>query len=208
VAIELFGTRGLRGTSIAAVAERLGMTDAGVLHYFPTKSALIDAAVARGYELQLSRIREYIAPGGLEALERMAAWGTVTEETPELTALQVVISSDAILESSLVREPMRRRYAAVHDLAAGLIRQGIERGDIRPDVDADWEASALVAYLDGIRLQWFYSDRTMPIANHVRRYVELLVERLRAPGTEPPVSDASAPQVSEQRPADQRRTHE
>jgi hypothetical protein len=33
----------------------------------------------------------------------------------------------------------------------GLIQEGIDNGDIRSDIDADWEASALVAFLDGIR---------------------------------------------------------
>jgi hypothetical protein len=102
----------------------------------------------------------------------------VVEQTPELTAFQIMLSSEAIVHGSPVADWVVRRYAAVHDFATGLIREGIERGEIRADVDADWEASALVAFLDGIRLQWFYSGRQLPIASAVRRYVELLVERL------------------------------
>jgi hypothetical protein len=108
----------------------------------------------------------------------MAAWGEVMEQTPELVALSILLSSEAILEDATVREYVVARYAGVHDVAIGLIREGIERGEIRRDVDADWEAGALIAYLDGIRLQWFYSDRQLPIANAVRQYVALLVERL------------------------------
>jgi Bacterial regulatory proteins, tetR family len=95
-AIELFGSRGFKGTTIAAIAERVGLTDAGVLHHFPTKSVLIEAALERGLLL----------------------------------------------------------------------------------VDADWEASALVAYLDGIRLQWFYAYNRLSIKTAVQHYFDLLVERL------------------------------
>ena len=178
IAVELFGARGLRGTSIGAVAERLGLTDSGVLHYFPTKDALIDAAVDRALERQTSQMRALVEPGGLEAIKQMAEWGAIVEETPELVALQVILSSEAILENSTVAQQVKRRYAAIHELAAGLIRQGIDRGEIRADTDADWEASAIIAYLDGIRLQWFYSNRQLPIAQAVRHYFELLVDRI------------------------------
>ena len=178
IAVELFGARGLRGTSIGAVAERLGLTDSGVLHYFPTKDALIDAVVDRALERQTSQMRALVEPGGLEAIKQMAEWGAIVEETPELVALQVILSSEAILENSTVAQQVKRRYAAIHELAAGLIRQGIDRGEIRADTDADWEASAIIAYLDGIRLQWFYSNRQLPIAQAVRHYFELLVDRI------------------------------
>ena len=178
IAVELFGARGLRGTSIGAVAERLGLTDSGVLHYFPTKDALIDAVVDRALERQTSQMRALVEPGGLEAIKQMAEWGAIVEETPELVALQVILSSEAILENSTVAQQVKRRYAAIHELAAGLIRQGIDRGEIRADTDADWEASAIIAYLDGIRLQWFYSNRRYPIAQAVRHYFELLVDRI------------------------------
>jgi AcrR family transcriptional regulator len=178
VALEIFGARGLRGTTIGAIAKRLGLTDAGVMHYFQTKGALIDAVLERAAQQQAHQLKSLVEPGGLEALRRFAAWGEVVEQTPELTAFQIMLSAEAILDDSPVGDWVVRRYAAVHDFAAGLVHEGIERGEIRPDVDADWEASALVAFLDGIRLQWFYSGRELPIDRAVRRYVELLVERI------------------------------
>jgi hypothetical protein len=123
-------------------------------------------------------MQELIRPGGLQAIEALGAWGEILEQTPELVALQILLSSEAILEDATIREYMLARYAGVHDVAVGLIREGIERGEIRVDVDVEWEAAALIAYLDGIRLQWLYSNRQLPIAEAVRKYVALLVERL------------------------------
>jgi AcrR family transcriptional regulator len=176
----MFGSRGLKGTSIAAIAKRVGVTDAGVLHYFPTKAALIDAALEHGAQIQTSRMQELLAPGGLEAIRRMRAWGSVVTETAEFTSFQIWMSTEAISDDSAVRDYVLRRYANIHELIVGLIRQGIDRGEIREDVDADWEASALVAFLDGIRLQWFYSGRTLDLETSVERYFDLLVGRLSA----------------------------
>jgi len=177
-AIELFGSRGFRGTTIAAIAERVGLTDAGVLHHFPTKSVLIEAALERGLLLQTGRMQELLEPGGLEAIRRMREWGSIVEGSPELTSLQIVMSTEGIASDSPVRDYVKQRYTNLHELIVGLIRQGIDRGEIRPDVDADWEASALVAYLDGIRLQWFYAYSRLSLEQAVQRYFDLLVERL------------------------------
>lgn len=177
-AIELFGSRGFKGTTIAAIAERVGLTDAGVLHHFPTKSVLIEAALERGLLLQTTRMQELLEPGGLEAIRRMRNWGSIVEQSPELTSLQIVMSTEGIALDSPVRDYVEQRYANLHELIVGLIRQGVDRGEIRPGVDADWEASALIAYLDGIRVQWFYSDNRLSLTTAVQRYFDLLVERL------------------------------
>jgi AcrR family transcriptional regulator len=180
-AIELFASRGFKGATIAAIAERVGLTDAGVLHHFPTKAVLIEAALERGLLLQSSRIQEIVEPGGLDAIRRMRTWGSIVEESPELTSLQIVMSTEGIASDSPVRDYVLQRYENINVLIVGLIRQGVDRGEIRPDVDADWEASAIVAYLDGIRLQWFYSDQRVSLQSAVQRYFDLLVERLAIP---------------------------
>jgi AcrR family transcriptional regulator len=177
-AIDLFGSRGFRGTTIAAIAERVGLTDAGVLHHFPTKSVLIEAALERGLLLQTTRMRELLEPGGLEAIRRMRDWGSIMEEGPELSSLQIVMSTEGIASDSPVRDYVQQRYTNLNELIVGLIRQGIDRGEIRPDVDVDWEATALVAYLDGMRLQWFYSSDRLSLKAAVQRYFDLLVGRL------------------------------
>ena len=44
-ALEVIAERGYRGASLAAVAERVGLTQQGLLHYFPTKDALLVAVL-------------------------------------------------------------------------------------------------------------------------------------------------------------------
>jgi AcrR family transcriptional regulator len=44
-ALEVIAERGYRGASLAAVAERVGLTQQGLLHHFPTKDALLVAVL-------------------------------------------------------------------------------------------------------------------------------------------------------------------
>ena len=50
-ALEVIAERGYRGASLAAVAERVGLTQQGLLHHFPTKEALL-VAVMDGLQYQ------------------------------------------------------------------------------------------------------------------------------------------------------------
>jgi hypothetical protein len=56
---------------------------------------------------------------------------------------------------------------------------------IRSDVDAEHEATALLAFLDGVRLQWFLSDGELSLDAHFRAYVEHVIERIST-GQSPP----------------------
>jgi len=180
-AVEMFGTRGLHATSIAAIAGRVGLTDAGLLHHFPTRDALVDATLRHGAAVQTDRMSELVAPGGLAAIRAMRAWGEVMAATPELTAFHTLVTADAVLADSTVRDWAQRRYRAVRALASGAIREGIDRGEIRPDVDPEREASDLIAWLDGIRLQWLLSDAEIDLGALVARHFDDLVERIALP---------------------------
>jgi AcrR family transcriptional regulator len=48
-AVALFSERGYDSTSLAVIAEAVGMTKAHVYHYFPTKAAILEAALAPLY---------------------------------------------------------------------------------------------------------------------------------------------------------------
>ncbi|MDZ7732074.1 MAG: helix-turn-helix domain-containing protein [Acidimicrobiia bacterium] len=45
IAVEQFGRRGFRGTSVSEIAREAGLTQAAVYAYFDNKTALFDAAV-------------------------------------------------------------------------------------------------------------------------------------------------------------------
>ncbi|TQS44712.1 TetR/AcrR family transcriptional regulator [Cryptosporangium phraense] len=51
LAASLFARYGYSQTSVQAVADAVGMSKAGLLHYFPSKDALRDAVVARSTAL-------------------------------------------------------------------------------------------------------------------------------------------------------------
>jgi len=173
-AVTLFSTHGYRGTSVAAVAEAAGVTDAGVLYHFRTKADLLLAVLAAHDERYAAMVRD--SPD--DELERVRSWGEVMERDADLTALLVTLSAEHLRDDSETNAYFRRRYERVTDRYETMFRAAAERGIVRADVDARAEAVHLVALMDGLRLQWFFTDGATSIADAVRRHVDLALERL------------------------------
>ena len=178
VATELFARRGYRATTLAAIASEISATDATILHYFDTKREILDAVLEQEDERGRAEFLEMIAPGGIEGLRRLPEWGELMERNPITTSLILVLSAEALSESSELHGAFEQRYRYIRSRIAKTIRQGVERGEIGADVDAVHEATALVAFIDGIRLQWFLSDGKVSIAEHYRQYMEHLIGRI------------------------------
>lgn len=177
-AIGLFARFGYRRTTIAAIAESLGVTDGSVLHYFEGKRAILDAALEAENVPADAALTSYLDSGGIEALRGLASWGAYMEAHPESTGMHLLLSAEALGEGSELNGQFDERYRTLAGRLATVLLRGIESGEIKPDVDVEHEALALIAFIDGARLQWMMSRRTYPLAQHVRVYVGHLIERI------------------------------
>lgn len=174
---RLFSVRGYRGTTIAEVARGVGITDAGVLHHYPTKKALLTAVLERSTEHQAEMLQNLLDKRGVDALRAFGEWGAVMEDEPYHMGLEVTLSAEALDGESQLRTFFTTRYRVLRRRLMRTFAEGIDAGDIRADVDVDFEVSAMVAYLDGMRIQWFFGTNTA-LGAGVRTYVDLMLERI------------------------------
>lgn len=179
-AVELFATTGYRGTSIAAVAERVGMTDAGVLYHFKTKEDLLLGALSH-FDRAVHETIEEVGARGIDLLHLTAEWGVGMEATPGISSLLIRLSAEHLTADSPARRFIQARYRRLLDRFTTAFAGAAAAGDLRADLDPAHEAAVLIAHLDGIRLQWFLMDESFSMADSVRAYVTNTLERLRAP---------------------------
>ncbi|HEX6678801.1 MAG TPA: helix-turn-helix domain-containing protein [Actinomycetes bacterium] len=64
-AIRLLARRGYRGTSLAAVAAEVEMSQPGLLHHFPSKEHLLLAVLAERDREDHQRVAGTVAGGGI-----------------------------------------------------------------------------------------------------------------------------------------------
>jgi AcrR family transcriptional regulator len=176
-ALELFAESGSRGTSVAAVAARVGITDAGVLYHFRTKEELL-LGVLRHFDSSVEEGLADTGARGIDLLRLVRGWGAGMEKRPEISSLLVVLSAEHLTTDSPARRYIQQRYRHVLDRYTAAFATAAVVGDLRADLNPVHEASALVAHLDGIRLQWFLLDRSFSMADSVRTYVDTTLARL------------------------------
>ncbi|MEY2425514.1 MAG: hypothetical protein QOI61_1086 [Actinomycetota bacterium] len=176
-ALALFATHGYRGTSVEAVAEKVGISDAGVLYHFNSKADLLLAVLSHHDAQWAEMVTESKAAGPAGELHRLEEWGVEMERDVDLTALFVTLSAEHLRDDSATNAYFRGRYQIVLASYEDMFLAAADAGLIRADVDAPAEACALVGMLDGLRLQMFFTDG-FSISDAVRRHVHTVLERL------------------------------
>src|SRR6476660_1711429 len=92
-ALEAFSERGFQGSSLREIAEAVGLSQAGVLHHFASKEALLAAVLAEKDAVQIAHFENAQGIGVLAALR-----GVVAENMaqPGLIRLFTTLSAEAI----------------------------------------------------------------------------------------------------------------
>lgn len=156
----LFAAHGFAGTSIRQVVSAAGCTKPALYYYFANKEELylraVDDALA-----QLDVI-ESVVDGGGSVRERMLAGLDAlrahVQERPE--ALRLLFRAEMRKEEGQPEVDLRSFRARDLQRIEGLLREGVLRGELRPDLDVRDAAVALVGtahlhlqlWLDGTAL--------------------------------------------------------
>lgn len=168
VAGRIFATRGYNGTSLREVAAGVGLSPAGLLHYYPDKAALLEAVldgrlgtVATRFGLDSSDGETFVR-GLVAVAERDAA-------EPEDLRLFCLLSAEALDPGHPAHGYFVRWFGAVRArLRAAfedLDRRGLYRGWPIPPAQAAVNVSAL---RDGLNLQWLLAPHEVDMVATIR----------------------------------------
>jgi AcrR family transcriptional regulator len=154
-ALEAFSERGFQGSSLREIAAAVGLSQAGVLHHFSSKEALLAAVLAEKDAVQVSHFENAHGVAVLDALR-----GVVAENLaqPGLIRLFTTLSAEAIHENHPAHQYFQLRYAGARELISGALAQGKADGDVRQDADVDMAAALLIAIMDGLQMQWLLNE--------------------------------------------------
>jgi len=187
-AIDLFAKGGSRGTCIAAIADRIGVTPAAVMHHFKTKEALLGEVVA---EIDNRRPSFGEQLPSLERLRHTAEWGRLVEENEELAnlaRLAAVMVAEALDADHPSHEYFVERHRKFRSDAADLLRTGIGEGWIRPDIDPAVVSTLIVGIVHGVQVQWFLDPQSVPMTASLEFMFDMLASALASLGRPRPLS--------------------
>jgi len=195
-AYQRFATDGYEATSLASIARDAGLTEAGVLHYFPSKSHLLIAVSRR----RLATVESWwvgmpAQPDAFDIFGRMLLATRLMVDDPEMIEFSVLNAVETARWAHAGagdrdrhrREPgqevdQARAVAAVaHDLAGCRDRGGLESW-----VDPQRLARQCIAMSDGLHLQWVITQRSFDLPAVILDHLEFTARSVVPAELQPP----------------------
>jgi len=180
-ALEVFSEVGYHKGSIRDVADRVGLSQAGLLHHYPAKHLLLEAVLDWRDQDALARMGAE-PPQGLAMLRAMVELAEHNQTTPQVVELHVTLSGEATAQDHPVHDYFVRRYAAVVKMMTEAFEHAAARGQLEPGVDCRSAAITLVALMDGLQGLWLLDPDSVDMAEELRRYLRpLIIVELQGP---------------------------
>ena len=172
--IEVFSAGGFRSGSIREIAERVGMSQAGLLHHFANKNELLAAVL----ELRDDRSSEYTdgtEEDGLETIRGLIRLVEYNASVPGLVELHTTLSAEATAADHPAHDYFVRRYVWANSLITAAFQKIQTSGQLVPGVDPGSAARGLIAIMDGAQVQWLLDRESIDMAEETRMFVRLLI---------------------------------
>ncbi|MGW9588035.1 TetR/AcrR family transcriptional regulator [Microbacterium sp. NPDC055455] len=152
VAVTLFNEQGYDATSVAGLAERLGLTKSALYHHFDSKEQLLALALDEALDGLEGVLDDPSAAIG-DPAERLAtvlrgAVRVLVDKLPYVTLLLRVRGNSAVERSAL-----ERRRAFDHRVAA-LVSEAQRAGQVRADVDGAVATRLVFGMVNSI-VEWY-----------------------------------------------------
>lgn len=176
-AMAVFGERGYANGSLTEIAERVGMTHAGVLHHFGTKEQLLIALLEYRDEEDVVDLEGHHAPRGAALLDHLVATAAKNMERPGIVQAYSVLVGEAVTDQHPAREFFTDRFAGLRAMIAEALAEATDRKVGDGDISA--AASAVIGVMDGLQLQWLLNPHSTDMSSALSLTIDALVARLR-----------------------------
>ena len=178
VATELFATAGFKGTSVAAVAAKTGLSQSGLLHHFPSKAALLAAVLEeRDREDGDFLTGTTTPPLGWAAFDSLTALVARNSTRPHLVGLFVRLAAEATEPSHPAHAWVQQHYASMRTWLTEAVRTGQERGEIAAEAPVETLVRTTIAVIDGLQQQWLLQPEEVAMAAEFEAFTDILRSR-------------------------------
>ena len=157
-AAELFVERGYAGTSMRAIAARVGMLAGSVYHHYPAKQSLYLAVQKEGFRQIIQRVEAALATS-VDPWERLEL--ACAEHVASVVAGNAVARVTATGLFAVHETALQRRLKPDHDRYESVFRRLIAALDLADDVDRSLLRLALLGALNWT-LVWYRPGRRKP----------------------------------------------
>lgn len=177
-AMSVFANRGYNNGSLLEIADQVGMTHAGVLHYFGSKDNLLTAVLERRDESGIHAFEGHRLPTGRAMLEHLVNTARGNIERAGIVQAYAVLSVESVTENHPAQPFFRDRFRGLRAIVADALREVVPPAV--PEDELLGAASLIIAMMDGLQVQWLLEPDAIDMASGVAKGIDGVLAQLRA----------------------------
>ena len=179
-AASVFAERGYHGTSTQAIADVLGLRQASLYYYFPSKEAALELVCERGVDGFVETAEGIVAGPGtpLDKLTRLIA-AHLAPNASKRDYVKVFINERRYLADAS-RRRIGRKSRRIERCFEEAIRAGIADGSIRGGIDVRLTMLAVLGMVNSV-INWRADDQDREISQIAAELSELVATGLAKP---------------------------
>jgi AcrR family transcriptional regulator len=168
--LAVFSSAGFHGASLRDIAERVGLSQAGLLHHYPSKERLLKAVLSWRDDRASGQLGDP-PPDGLDLIRHLVEQPTAAPAR-EFVQLDVIVSAEGTSADYPVHGYVLERRARVLETVRVAFERAAAAGELRPDIDCATAARTVVALMDGLQLQWLLRPDAADVEGDLRRCLQ------------------------------------
>ncbi len=151
------------------------MSEAGLLHHFPNKSALLAAVLDRRDQHSLERVT-FGGPDGSVSLRGLIALAAYNASVPGVVELYCILSAEATAPDHPAHDYFVGRYEYTRTNIRAAFESLEAEGRLMDGVSPQRAAVATIAMMDGLQVQWLLDREVVDMAEELKNFFRSFVQ--------------------------------
>jgi AcrR family transcriptional regulator len=174
-AIEIFGSRGFAAGSLQEIADRVGMTHAGVLHHFGSKDQLLIEVLAHRDRTDVAHLEGRHIPGEMALFRHLVKTAFLNAEREGIVQAYTVLSAESVTDAHPGRPYFEERYATLRGEISDAFQAVCARRGIDDPGDITAASAAILAVMDGLQVQWLLAPGDLDLGRSSAFAIQAIV---------------------------------
>jgi AcrR family transcriptional regulator len=186
-AMTTFGAKGYYNGSLVEIAEKVGITHAGVLHHFGSKDHLLIEVLEYRDRAGVEHLEGHQAPTGLELFRHLIATARANMDRPGIVQTYTVLSAESVTDAHPGQAWFQARFQGLRALLVESLKQMCGPENLRPEAEIESAAEAIVAVMDGLQIQWLLDPEAVDLAGSTAFAIEAILAAVVRPPDAPAI---------------------
>jgi TetR/AcrR family fatty acid metabolism transcriptional regulator len=184
-ALRLFGEKGFEATTVSAICEDAGVSEATLYEYFKSKEQVL-FSIAELYTRRevdrLKELRHYIHDPREKLRATIQSYLEFYQRNPLYTSVALLTLK---ANRNFVQSPA---YAVVREASRPIVeafREGVEAGLFRPELDGSLVRNMVLGFIEHLTIQWIVVGRPDDISHYRDTIHEMVMRAIEKPRQTP-----------------------